>query len=63
MPNFDGTGPQGQGPLTGRKRGECQSNDLAGPGQGRGCPRMMNRGGGCGRGRGGRMGQGPQSGN
>ena len=23
MPNFDGTGPQGQGPLSGRKRGRC----------------------------------------
>lgn len=25
MPNFDGTGPQGQGPLTGRKRGRCKN--------------------------------------
>jgi len=24
MPNLDGTGPQGQGPLTGRGRGRCQ---------------------------------------
>ncbi len=24
MPNFDGTGPQGQGPLTGRGRGHCR---------------------------------------
>ena len=23
MPNFDGTGPQGQGAMTGRKRGRC----------------------------------------
>ena len=24
MPNFDGTGPQGQGAMTGRKRGHCR---------------------------------------
>ncbi len=24
MPNFDGTGPQGQGAMTGRRRGRCQ---------------------------------------
>ena len=24
MPNLDGTGPQGKGPLTGRKRGLCR---------------------------------------
>jgi hypothetical protein len=23
MPNFDGTGPQGQGAMTGRKKGRC----------------------------------------
>ncbi len=23
MPNLDGTGPMGQGPITGRKRGRC----------------------------------------
>ena len=23
MPNFDGTGPQGKGPQTGRKLGQC----------------------------------------
>ena len=23
MPNFDGTGPQGQGAMTGRRRGRC----------------------------------------
>ena len=23
MPNLDGTGPEGRGPLTGRKRGRC----------------------------------------
>jgi len=25
MPNLDGTGPQGQGPMTGRKRGRCRN--------------------------------------
>ena len=24
MPNLDGTGPQGQGAMTGRKRGRCR---------------------------------------
>jgi len=24
MPNLDGTGPQGNGPMTGRKRGRCR---------------------------------------
>lgn len=27
MPNFDGTGPQGQGSLTGRRRGRCRDNE------------------------------------
>ncbi len=27
MPNFDGTGPEGRGPLTGRKRGRCIDKD------------------------------------
>ncbi|MGD8781199.1 MAG: DUF5320 domain-containing protein [Ignavibacteria bacterium] len=26
MPNFDRTGPQGKGPLTGRRRGRCAGN-------------------------------------
>lgn len=26
MPNFDRTGPQGQGAMTGRKRGRCLDN-------------------------------------
>lgn len=26
MPNFDGTGPMGKGPLTGRGRGGCRKN-------------------------------------
>lgn len=27
MPNLDGTGPQGQGPLTGRRRGRCKDSE------------------------------------
>ena len=26
MPNLNGTGPEGKGPLTGRKRGRCRDN-------------------------------------
>jgi len=26
MPNLDGTGPQGKGSLTGRRRGRCRDN-------------------------------------
>ncbi len=26
MPNFDGTGPMGQGAMTGRRRGRCRDN-------------------------------------
>ena len=26
MPNFDGTGPMGQGAMTGRRRGRCVNN-------------------------------------
>lgn len=33
MPNMDGTGPNGQGPLTGRGAGKCVENR---PGRGRG---------------------------
>ncbi|MDZ7623712.1 MAG: DUF5320 domain-containing protein [Ignavibacteriaceae bacterium] len=29
MPNFDGTGPSGQGPLTGRRRGRCRDTQTA----------------------------------
>lgn len=29
MPNFDGTGPQGQGPLSGKKRGRCTGTEKA----------------------------------
>lgn len=27
MPNLDGTGPQGQGAMTGRRRGRCVNNN------------------------------------
>ena len=50
MPNQDGTGPEGKGSLTGRKRGKCEG---AIP-----CPRGMGRGRGQGRGRGRRIGKG-----
>ena len=29
MPNLDGTGPSGQGALTGRRRGRCRENQTA----------------------------------
>ena len=35
MPNRDGTGPEGQGPLSGRQQGKCES---AKP-----CPRSRGR--------------------
>lgn len=41
MPNFDGTGPQGYGPLTGRGFGPC--NGGAGRGFGRGFGRGYGR--------------------
>ncbi|MFW5805720.1 MAG: DUF5320 domain-containing protein [Bacteroidales bacterium] len=57
MPIGDKTGPNGQGPLTGRRMGFCTGNDQPGnmsdaPGRG------MGRGGGFGRGRGFGSGQG-----
>lgn len=27
MPNLDGSGPQGQGPLTGKRRGHCRDSE------------------------------------
>jgi len=45
MPGFDGTGPNGAGPMTGGARGYC----VAGAGVG-GAPRGFARGGGFGRG-------------
>jgi hypothetical protein len=31
MPGFDGTGPGGKGPMTGRGRGFCKPNSSSGP--------------------------------
>jgi len=39
MPRFDGTGPDGLGPMTGRGMGRCQQA----PGYGRGCRRPFCR--------------------
>ena len=41
MPNFDGTGPQGKGPMTGRGAGPCAKGKTpaAGRGAGRGAGR------------------------
>ncbi len=36
MPNFDGTGPDGKGKLTGRKLGRCEGALPAGRGRGQG---------------------------
>lgn len=49
MPNFDGTGPQGQGPKTGRGMGKCNDDKPAnrapaGRGQGRGAGRGRGQG-------------------
>jgi len=48
MPAFDGTGPQGQGPLTGRGMGQCKGGIGRQRGMGRGfgfgCVRRNNRG-------------------
>lgn len=52
MPRGDGTGPMGQGPMTGRGAGYCAGNNLPGfmsPGPGRGYW-GRGRGGGFGRG-------------
>lgn len=40
MPNFNGTGPQGQGPLTGRGLGPCGGGMGSRRGGGRGFRRM-----------------------
>lgn len=52
MPRGDGTGPNGQGPQTGRAAGYCSGNDRPGFATG-GFGRGMRRGGGMGRGGGG----------
>jgi len=67
MPRGDGTGPQGQGPQTGRGTGKCgpesrtpapQKQGGMGTGQGRGAGRGAGRGKGQGTGRGGGQGSG-----
>ena len=49
MPNKDGTGPEGKGAQTGRKKGNCQDSVKRGQGRengrgcgaGRGCSRLL----------------------
>jgi len=41
MPRQDKTGPRGEGPMTGRKRGFCESAYGPGLGMGRGYGRVM----------------------
>lgn len=41
MPTFDGTGPQGKGPLTGRGMGTCKGGVGRQGGMGRGMGRRM----------------------
>jgi hypothetical protein len=71
MPRFDGTGPGGMGPMTGRGRGSCNpsqagfgpgtaprfGNPEAGSGRGFGAGRCQGQGRGLGRGRGRASGQ------
>lgn len=56
MPRGDRTGPEGQGPATGRKLGFCSGYDS--PGYTKGFGSGMNRGYGFGRGMGRGMGRG-----
>ncbi|HRU50443.1 MAG TPA: DUF5320 domain-containing protein [Candidatus Absconditabacterales bacterium] len=61
MPNRDGTGPCGKGPLTGRKIGNCVENTNLGndcPGRGRCCGGRKGRGAGQGRNGAGNRGKG-----
>lgn len=51
MPRFDGTGPAGQGPMTGRGMGSCGRGKAWG-GRGQGWGRGMGRGAGMGMGAG-----------
>lgn len=44
MPRGDGTGPMGQGMMTGRKRGNCAGYNSWGPGCGLGYGRRTGRG-------------------
>lgn len=56
MPGFDGTGPMGVGPTTGRGLGPCNNANSGRPAYGRGRGGGMGRGMGRGRGFGLRMG-------
>lgn len=58
MPNYDGTGPNGNGPMTGRGDGPCNTGYGRGAGQGFGAGRGLGRGFGRGMGRGRRLGLG-----
>jgi hypothetical protein len=50
MPNFDGTGPQGMGPMTGRAQGRCNTKNAPGrQSYGRGWGVGFGRGRGFGR--------------
>ncbi len=44
MPRFDGSGPQGRGPLTGRGAGYCRGSRFSGRGFGSGFGRGFGRG-------------------
>lgn len=62
MPGFDKTGPQGEGPQTGRKQGQCTDKDNEGqatPTPGRGQGRGLGAGRGPGRGLGRGLPRGP----
>lgn len=51
MPGMDGTGPEGQGPRSGRRRGNCGSEERTpARGTGRGRPARRGRGKGYRRG-------------
>ncbi len=67
MPNFDKTGPQGKGPMTGRGLGYCAGHNPGDednrPSFGRGYGRGRRRRRGCGRGLGRGMGRGPAANN
>ena len=60
MPGGDGTGPQGQGPMTGRGTGTCNPAGENQTGMGQGLGRGLGRGAGRGNGRG-RAGTGMQA--
>ncbi|QBG48482.1 hypothetical protein EGM51_14140 [Verrucomicrobia bacterium S94] len=52
MPNRNGTGPNGEGPMTGRGAGNCTNNGAARGQQTTRLGRAMRRGNRCGGGRG-----------